>query len=156
AVAGYRVRVQVIGEAMAATLTRALRPEVLAATKSPQELTVQIWDSGEIADLRPPPPRPDLGTYGLISATAGGRFVLDERPNGFLILDRVLGRIVGHYAGVGSLFLDERARPFHRLLSVWLGDRAVQFIHAGVVSVNGASVVLAGGGGSGKSTTSLL
>jgi hypothetical protein len=117
---------------------------------------VELWDSTAAPGVFVPPLPSGLRTYGLVTADSAGRFIVDSRPNGLLILDRLENRIVGYYAGASSLFLDERARPLHRLLSVWLGDQGVQFIHAGVVSAGDAGVLLAGGGGAGKSTTSLL
>ena len=56
--------------------------------------------------------------------------------------------------------LDERARPFHRFLSVWLGDEGVQFVHAGLVARRDRAgglkgVLFVGRGGSGKTTSSI-
>ena len=151
--AGYPVRLSVAGAELASTLRRAM----IATERSGScDLSVELWDSTAAPGVFVPPVPSGLRTYGLVTADAEGRFIVDSRPNGLLILDRLENRIVGYYAGAASLFLDERARPLHRLLSVWLGDRGVQFIHAGVVSAGDVGALLAGGGGAGKSTTSLL
>ena len=151
--AGYPVRLSVAGPELAPTLRRAL---ICNARTNSCDLSVELWDSTAVPGVFVPPVPSGLRTYGLVTADSEGRFIVDSRPNGLLILDRHENRIVGYYAGASSLFLDERARPLHRLLSVWLGDRGVQFIHAGVVSAGDAGILLAGGGGAGKSTTSLL
>ena len=154
-VAGHRVILRVAGQDLAAALFRPLLRA--GGTELASTLTIELWDSTAAPDVFVPTPRADLNTYGFVTADSQGRFVTDHRPNGLLLLDRAENRIVGHYAGAKSLFLDERARPLHRLLSIWLGDRDVQFIHAGMVSGGeGTGVLLAGGGGAGKSTTSLL
>ena len=151
--ASYPVRLSIAGPELASTLKRAL----LSGHRTQAcDLSVELWDSTATPSVFVPPLPGGLRTYGLVTADSEGRFVVDSRPNGLLILDRLENRIVGYYAGVNSLFLDERARPLHRLLSIWLGDRGVQFIHAGVVSAGDNGILLAGGGGAGKSTTSLL
>lgn len=155
-VAGYPLVLRVAGEELAASLRRPLIPAD-PTLSSASGLTVELWDSSAAPDVYVPTPRADLSTYGFVSSDSEGRFVTDNRPNGLLMLDRVHNRIIGHYAGAHSLFLDERARPLHRLLSIWLGDRGVQFIHAGMVCPDpDRGLLLAGGGGAGKSTTSLL
>ena len=141
--AGYPVRLSVAGAELASSLKRAL----IAKERSRScDLSVELWDSTAAPGVFVPPVPSGLRTYGLVTSDADGRFIVDSRPNGLLILDRLENRIVGYYAGASSLFLDERARPLHRLLSVWLGDRGVQFIHAGVVSTGDAGILLAGGG----------
>ena len=154
-VAGHRVVLRIAGQELASALCRPLLRANGAKLSS--TLTIELWDSTAAPEVFVPMPRADLNTYGFVTSDSEGRFVTDHRPNGLLLLDRAENRIVGHYAGAGSLFLDERARPLHRLLSIWLGDRDVQFIHAGMVSSEEETgVLLAGGGGAGKSTTSLL
>jgi hypothetical protein len=155
-VGGHSVLLRVAGGELAASLRRPLVADDRKLSSS-SVLTVNVWDSIAAREVYAPSPSADLNTYGVVSSDSEGRFIVDNRPNGLLILDRVENRIIGHYAGARSLFLDERARPLHRLLSIWLGDRGVQFIHGGMVCPHpDLGVLLAGGGGAGKSTTSLL
>ena len=155
--AGHPIQLRVAGAELGAALSRPLVRSAGGESGVGATLAVDIWDSSAAPGVTVPGAPTELRTYGLVSSDAEGRFVVDSRPNALLVLDRLANRIVGHYAGSGSLFLDERARPFHRLLSIWLGDRGVQFIHAGAVSANDdLGILLAGGGGAGKSTTSLL
>ncbi len=70
-------------------------------------------------------------------------------------LDRRGNRIVGFADSVSRLNLDERARPFHKMLSAWLEDRGAQFIHAGLVRHRDKGILFVGNGGAGKSTSSI-
>jgi hypothetical protein len=70
-------------------------------------------------------------------------------------LDRTCDRIVGFTKSVTRLNLDERARPFHKMLSAWLEDRGVQFVHSGLITHAGKGILFVGNGGAGKSTSSI-
>lgn len=50
----------------------------------------------------------------------------------------------------------EIGSPFRYILHHWFASRGIQFLHAGAVGHEDGGVLLAGKGGSGKSTTSLL
>jgi hypothetical protein len=49
----------------------------------------------------------------------------------------------------------EAGSPFRNILHAWLSAEGIQFIHGGAVGDSGGGVLLAGRGGSGKSTTTL-
>lgn len=50
----------------------------------------------------------------------------------------------------------EAGSPFRHILHAWLSAEGVQFVHGGAVGDGSGGVLLAGRGGSGKSTTTLL
>jgi hypothetical protein len=50
----------------------------------------------------------------------------------------------------------EPGSPFRAILHTWLSAAGLQFVHGGAVGESGGGVLLAGRGGSGKSTTTLL
>jgi Coenzyme PQQ synthesis protein D (PqqD) len=50
----------------------------------------------------------------------------------------------------------EAGSPFRAILHSWLSSAGLQFVHGGAVGEMGGGVLLAGKGGSGKSTTTLL
>jgi hypothetical protein len=50
----------------------------------------------------------------------------------------------------------EVGSPFRAILHSWLSAAGLQFVHGGAVGDSGSGVLLAGRGGSGKSTTTLL
>lgn len=155
--AGYPVRIRVAGDGwgdiVAASMGHLRCTD--AATFEPT-LTVDVWDSDETgvapahstdADATAPPI--------LMKTSRDGRFIGEERAHGMTWLDRTQSRIVGFTQNVAQLNLDERARPFHKLLSAWLEDRGVQFVHSGLIAHAGKGILFIGNGGAGKSTSSI-
>ena len=120
-----------------------------------QGMTIDVWDVAET--------RISSGTAGakpgdpptVMKSTEDGRYIGEDRHHGTLWLDRKARHIVGCIEGVNRLTLDARARPFHKLLSAWLFDRDVQFVHAGLISAHDKAILLVGHGGAGKSTASV-
>jgi hypothetical protein len=158
-VAGVPVTLRVAGRDLFETFEPPLSH--LAATEPPARashpLRIDLWDQAATGIRAPLPPLPDgLGPYGLACASEDGRYVADIRAQSGAVLDRAAGRIVGSALAADRLYLDERARPLHRLLSVWLAGAGIQFVHAGLVARDERGVLLTGAGGSGKSTTSIL
>jgi len=84
-----------------------------------------------------------------------GQLIGEERPHSRVWLDRRNDRILGCIEATDRLNLDERARPFHKLLSPWLEDRGIQFVHSGLISSAGKGILFVGNGGAGKSTSSI-
>lgn len=158
-VAGVPVTLRVAGRELFETLDPPLSH--LPATEHPARashpLRIDLWDQAATGVRAPLPPLPDgLGPYGLACASEDGRYVADVRAQSGAVLDRTAGRIVGSALSADRLYLDERARPLHRLLSVWLAGAGILFVHAGLVARDEHGVLLTGAGGSGKSTTSIL
>jgi serine kinase of HPr protein (carbohydrate metabolism regulator) len=48
-----------------------------------------------------------------------------------------------------------RAKPLQVPLSIFFADRGIDFVHGGLVSLDGGGLLIAGAGGSGKSTVSV-
>ena len=153
-VAGYTVRVRVAGPRLAADIDKALCHLRAAASGAPA-LTVEIWDDTEVGPTAWAHWPEDADTNGTISFTNDSRIVLIQRPSSVMLLDRKENRVVGGVRGRNALFQDERARPFHRLLSIWLDDRNIHFIHAGLVARDEKGLLLVGRSGSGKTTSSI-
>lgn len=71
------------------------------------------------------------------------------------VLDRASARIytlLRHANGVASW---HRAKPLQVPLSIFFADRGIDFLHGGMISLHGTGVLVAGAGGSGKSTLTL-
>lgn len=155
-VAGRVVRIRIAGTALAAELERSGRRLRVEPTAEPPVLTVDAWHAAETGvDLPGGDLDSSLGEYGIMTASNDRRFVAEQRPHGMTWLDRHTGRAISCVASMRRLHLDERARPFHRALSLRLGDEGVQFIHAGLTTWQGRGALFTGMGGSGKSTTSI-
>ncbi|MEQ8859646.1 MAG: hypothetical protein RIC56_13450 [Pseudomonadales bacterium] len=154
-VAGFRVRIRVIGRALAATILAPMAHLPAAAGGAP-DLTIDVIHGEDTGYTPPETCLPTEGKYGiLLKTSADGRFVGEERRHTRSWLDREQNRIVAWYQSEGLLNLDERARPFHKLLSTWLEERGVQFLHAGLITVDERGLLFVGNGGAGKSTSSI-
>lgn len=155
-IAGRVVHVRVAGASLADELERSGRHLRIDPTDEAPILSVDAWHVAETGvELPTADLDPGLGQYGIMTASADRRFVAEQRPHGMTWLDRQSGRAIAAVASVQRLHLDERARPFHRVMSLRLGEVGVQFIHAGLITWSGRGALFTGMGGSGKSTTAI-
>ncbi len=153
-IAGYPVRLRIAGAKLAADIERSLGHLRVAGAPDPA-LTIEVWDDEEVGPVGWTEWPDDVDFYGTLTVAEDARFVLNQRQSSVMLLDRRENRITGCVRARSALFLDERARPFHRLLSIWLDDRDIQFIHAALSVVEGHGLLFVGKGGSGKSTSSV-
>jgi hypothetical protein len=153
--AEFPVLVSIIGDHWADLVQQSIghlpRPE----STEPIEFRIDAWDAEETGIMPKVPLARLQGPPTVMKTSQDGLFIGEERHHGTLWLDRTNAHVVGCIAGVGTLTLDARARPFHKLLSAWLLDRNVQFVHAGLVSEADKAMLFVGNGGAGKSTASI-
>jgi hypothetical protein len=84
----------------------------------------------------------------------GGVEVLAAEPS--MTVLQATDRRLGYWAeGVATIPVWQRASPFRTAMHWWLADRGLQLVHAAAVAVDGHGLLIAGGSGSGKSTTAL-
>jgi hypothetical protein len=141
-VAGNGVRLRIVGRELAQEITPALEHMKNGATSGTFGLTIDIWDQKETGVGDIDTSRSDgEDVVGLLTASPDKLEIVEDRAYSKMWFDRRADRIVGYARSHGTLFVDERARPLTRLLSIWLNDRKVQMIHSGP-------------GGSGKTTSS--
>jgi hypothetical protein len=153
-IAGYPMRVRTAGPQQAANIDRALG-HLRADGGADPALTIEVWNDEEVGPAGWAPWPEDAETNGTITFSEDNRYVFTQRRGSALLLDRKENHIAGCLRGWNTLYQDERVRPFHRLISIWLDDRNIQFIHAGLVSHGEKGLLFVGKGGSGKSTTSI-
>ena len=156
-IAGFPVRIRIVGSAWGAAVKRALghlSGSLTDGYAALDGLTIDVWDSHESGVRVPGFDHSPDAPPTLLKASTDRSCVGLYRPHGVMWLDEAAGYLVGFTRGVHQLTLDERARPFHKLLSHWLGNRGVQFLHAGLMCAGDTGVLLVGSGGAGKSTTS--
>jgi len=153
-IAGHEVRIRTFGEAFAQALAKALKHLRVEAPGAPA-LTIDLWDEAGCGSTSWPIWPEDADTFGTISLAQDDRYVVNQRPSSVMVLDRQANRIFGGIRGMGRLYQDERIRPLHRLISIWLDDRDIHFIHAALVSHRDNGLLLVGKSGSGKSTSSI-
>ena len=121
--------------------------------------SVLLWDCA--ATRIPRPAVPDeagwvaAGDGWRASTHDGSRYLCEERPGSLLWLDRQEGQLVGCFSDARQLGCADRARPLQRIMSEFCRSLGIQEIHAALVASEGRGVLIVGGGGRGKSTTSL-
>ena len=155
-VAGIGIRLRIAGRRLAEEITPPFDHLRSGAPAGKPGLTIDVWDQEETGVEGIPGGTLD-GEEAIIVLTASseGRYVAEERKDGMSLLDRRTSHVVGYRGSSDTLYVDERARPFHRLLSVWFNDRDIQLLHSGLVSWRGRGVLFVGRAGAGKSTSSI-
>lgn len=154
---GRAARIRVVGDALAGEIVRPfahLRLE--SQPDDAPELEVDLWD-GEATGIQ-------IGAAKLPALVPGASDVTtspDERHVVYhaeqlaTALDRAERRLVGWARAADRLTVYQRARPFTAPLLLWLMDRGITALHAGLVAHQGRGVLLGGPSGSGKTTTAL-
>ena len=155
------------GQALIPQLTPAIAHLEAAPVAAPA-LTVCLWDSAStgarlpllvasLVDLLRCNPWEQLDIRRAIKGFHGGRIQTNYEPGSRVLsaLDtrRNLALYWAHDAA--ELPYYEKGSPLKGVLSCWTGSRDCQYVHAGAVGNAAGGVLLAGRGGSGKSTTAL-
>jgi hypothetical protein len=154
---GRAVVMRVAGDDLARRISRPfdhLRRETLPG--EPVRLDVRLWDETETG-IAVSPPRPAVhDPDGITEVAESGRFVQHRTAHGTVSLDRKTARIVGAFAPTAASDVYQRGKPLARLLAEWYADQGVSLMHAALVARGDHGVLLAGKGGSGKSTSALV
>lgn len=162
-IAGLRIQFSFAGDAM----RERLLPSLIAGGISDSadagvepDITLRVWDCAS-AGLPTPglPWRPeDVGARGAVdvatSATIRTAFMVGSSALSMLDLERGIGLF--RVRDAVALPWYERAAPFRTLLHWALERRGCRFVHAAAVATPNGGALLAGRGGSGKSTTAML
>ena len=161
--AGRLVRLRVLGSELArsahrpiAHLAEPIQVSDDGVGREPVELTIDLWDESAMGlACAGCVSHDDLTLQSQVTASHGGRFVVEERAQLVTAFDRAAGRIVGWVGDASRLTRYELGRPLHSHLLLWHRDRGVRAVHSGLVARDGQGVLFGGPGGSGKSTVSL-
>jgi hypothetical protein len=157
--AGHSARLAFAGPALARKILPALRHLPESPASSP-ELTVALWDLQSTGTALRPPPWDALEYHerGNVRAYDDERFSLNfDRPTDvFCAVD--VRRCLALYwtRDADTLPNYDSAAPMRRLFQGWLRTKGQFVVHAAAVGLPGAGLLLAGRGGSGKSTTAML
>jgi hypothetical protein len=155
--AGRPVRIRIVGRSLAEFMHLPfahLSAEDLHRTEP--RLTIEIWDQAETNVFRQLGlTRDDLDLHPNLRHSSDRRYASYQLQHSLACLDRSSGFMAGYASNAEELSLYERGRPLHVLLSLWHKNLGLPLVHAGLVSRNGRGVLLAGPGGSGKSTSAI-
>lgn len=165
----YTLRLRFAGPALVQSLTPALAHLAAPGTAAP-DLTIAVWDSGTTGVAWPPMPwfggpgyvdsagNPIANVYtprGDVRGYGTDRIAMHVGDGLFSLLDHARNLAVYWCQDVARLPLWERGAPLRSILHWWLRGRGFQLVHGGAVGTPAGAVLLAGKGGSGKSTTAL-
>lgn len=157
-IGGFRVRMR-LGRAMAGRLLEAFAHLRIAPLGS-WDLEICAWDSVSSGVPMPAPPwgKEDYGRRGEIRGFNDARFMtaFDHGGGTLSLLDRSGGRAIFWTRDGERLPEHERGAPFRAILNGWMGKHGCQLVHGAAVGIGDGAVLLAGSGGSGKSTTALI
>ena len=156
---GYRVQVRFVGTTETAFFTDAIAHRDVSEKASLSNLTVHVVDGRKTGLSLPRPPWnwQDADGYGTITGIdpAAG-YVNYQGDYGVLTLIDFPNRRALIWADdVSRLPEWERSFPFRMLLHKWLENSPYVLVHAGAVGMPDGGFLLAGSGGSGKSTSTL-
>jgi hypothetical protein len=158
--AGRPVRLEVAGNALAANVMSAFAHLIdRDAPDRPATSSIAFWDC-TASGVRWPNLAEDgewvaQGEGWRISLHGGGRYLREARTNSLIHLDRSSGAVIAAFRDAAQLTLADRARPLQRMMSQICAAFGIQDIHAGLVSRGGRGVLIVGGSGRGKTTTTL-
>lgn len=166
---GHTIRLRFAGPALVADLTTALEHHTAKPTPNP-ELTICLWDSVSTQTEWPSLPWWEYGIHvtsngekvrnlytprGDIRGYNDGRIYTHVGADLFSLLDTKRNLAIYWCQDVAQLPLYEKGAPVRTILHWWLRSKGLQLLHAGAIGTPDGAVLLAGKGGSGKSTTAL-
>jgi hypothetical protein len=159
-IAGRSVRLRFAGPGMRENVLPALSHLENSEPDGTPGLIVHVWDCASTGVESPIPPDEwnACTPWGEISATRGSPVHASRLMDVgvYSLLDVRRGRAVywAHHAGQVPPYA--RAAALRSILHVWMRAQGRIFLHGASVAIGGESILLAGMGGSGKSTTALL
>lgn len=141
-----------------AHLSRAL-PPAEANGHNGADHAISVWDGCNAGVAPPERPWGDTAhePLGVVAAYSDDRIrcAFDIHTSSLIVYDRERRRSYAWYPDIAALPAWAKASPFRIPLSWLLNEAGLQMVHGAAVARDGRAVLLAGGGGAGKSTTAL-
>ena len=158
--ADRHIRLCFAGAALEEALTAALRPRLSARGGAAARTTIQLWEECAVRDGAIPVPwgQGDVGPRGLVKGPEGAPVlaICEAGSLALTMFDRRSGSLLHRVPGASLLPWWERAAPLRPALFWALSAPGRHLVHAGVVGDGErGGVLLAGAGGSGKTTVAL-
>lgn len=157
-IGGHTIRLRFANPALVPSITRALEHLAAKSDRAPA-LTVCLWDSASTCTRMPPPP---WSSDDYIARGEVRGFSNDHVHTAFYLGAGMLN-MLDTKLKVGLFWIrdanlvpyQETAAPLRTILHWWMRNHGRQLVHAGAVGTSSGGVLLAGKGGSGKSTAAL-
>lgn len=158
-IGGEKVCLRFAGSALISHFTRALE-HIAAEPSNDPGLTVCIWDDFSTQSRMPPPPWAGHAVYtrrGDVLGFNNDRIctAYNWSAASLSILDKRNSLALYWTYDARKLPSYEISAPLRTILHWWMNHHGLQFVHGGAVGTSHGGVLLAGKGGSGKSTTVL-
>jgi hypothetical protein len=157
-IAGFTIKLQFLHTAWLNLITPALAHLECASSKF-FDLTICIWDSvsTNTPEIVYPWSQQDVSLRGEISGynTQNIFTIVDVHTQALTMLNRKQNIACYWIRDIHSLPWWVSGSPLQQILHWWMRDRGLQLTHAAAVGYPEGGVILAGRGGSGKSTTAL-
>ena len=157
AIADRAVRIETVDRSLASMLMSAL-DHLRGPCEGDVNFTIAAWDTPETDMVSPAWSESDYGPRGEIHGFNNGRFrtAFDHGTAALSMVDLDTGRGIFWTRDATKLPPYESASPLRSVLSWWLQANGRVLIHAAAITFGDAGILLAGPGGSGKSTTALI
>jgi len=157
--ADCRLRLRFAGSALTDLITTAFAPRLLEDSGT-ADATISLWEESRVPGGAQPVSwtEADRGARGLVGGAEGDRVVAIHEAGSMALtmVDRDAGELLYRIPDVASLPWWERAAPLRAALFLALGGPHRHLVHAGAVGdQQRGGVLLAGAGGSGKTTVAL-
>jgi len=157
-IAGRAVRLRFAGSALVDPLTAALA-HVASAEPGAPDVCVDVFDAASTGVSLPAPPwswdafqaRGDIDGF----TTETVKVAFDPGTSGLSVFDAATGRACWWVPNATQLPARESSAPLRTLFHWWFETIGLHLVHGAAVGHHGAGVLLAGAGGTGKSSTAL-
>lgn len=158
--AGHAIRFEVAGSVLASVLQTAIAHlAIVSADRT--DLTVYAWDESATGEPLPTAPWtwPPTDSPHVMSLPPGAEDYephLEAAAGTFSLHSLSRNEVILHVRDARRLPTYWHGSPLFRTFHSWAQQAGLALLHAGCVGTDRGAVLLAGRGGSGKSTTSLL
>ena len=144
----------IVGRQLARRLTRMWQHLAQPRSLRPH-YTLEVWDESIARVGLPSSICNDLPNVEKLQVLDGDCVAQRSGGIAYTVMDRASHAIVGWRADANQLHQTDCDKPLVEFLTLVLLEHGIQVVHAGAVSHDGHAVLLAGMGGSGKSTCAL-
>ncbi|MBU0678741.1 MAG: serine kinase [Verrucomicrobia bacterium] len=157
-IAGLHLKLRFAGEAIVPHVLPALE-HLSVPLHEDVSATIDLWDEASTGIVLPRPPwkETDYVIRGEIPGLCSREMhtAFDPGFRGLSMLHIAAGRGIFHLPDASLIPYYEHSSPLRSILHRWLEENRRQYMHAGAVGTENGGVLIAGKGGSGKSSTCL-